>query len=228
MTERPILFSGPMVRAVLDGTKTQTRRAVKPSARQTQWLSGATFTASPRLTIALSKGRLGAACQHPLGGPLTWIACPFGSPGDRLWLRETWWHGPQPDRAEYDADFDDDATLSALAYGAKRKPSIHMPRWASRITLEITDVRVEQLRDISEEDARAEGVSPCARCDGRGIDPVRVVHDPEWCAECGGGSQGMTARDEFAWLWDSLNPTASWEMNPWVWVLEFKRVEVKR
>ena len=177
--ERPILFSAPMVRAILAGTKTQTRRMVnaKWSAR-----------------------------------------CPYGQPGDRLWVRETWQavNGndrarhivthPRPDRGwlEYAAT----PRLDEPAY--KWRPSIFMPRWASRITLEVTGVRVQRLHDISEADARAEGID---------FDPGEGgTFHVAGLAGCGSDS----AVDAYRKLWEAINGLRSWAANPWVWVVEFK------
>jgi hypothetical protein len=198
--ERPILFSAPMVRAILAGTKTQTRRVVKPDG----------------------KYRLGMVCPAD-GGP---SRCPYGAPGDRLWVRETFqplladgfdhdecdWKTGRGYRCSYVAtagrieviDRDDNIT-------DRCKPGIHMPRWASRITLEVTGVRVERLQDISEADARAEGVSFVA--DGCARFGVGGAPD-SWC-DC-----PVTA---YCALWESINGKDSWAANPWVWVVEFKR-----
>jgi hypothetical protein len=179
-TERPILFSAPMVRAILSGTKTQTRRVVKGMALL--WLRPDGFT--PEFTALPENG-----------------LCPYGQPGDRLWVREAWraW----PDGVAYRADISD-ADL-ADAVHAPWRPSIHMHRAASRITLEITAVRVERLQDISEADAKAEGVTR----------PVPMLDDDP-----------STYVDAFGDLWASINGPGSWDSNPWVWVIEFRRVEV--
>lgn len=192
MKERPILFSGPMVRAILEGRKTQTRRVVKPQPDYVCQLEKMPFTG-----------------QH-------WdkrIKCHYGQPGDRLWVRETWAKPfDVPDaklqgRLTYRSDFRESPVLGtvrsdgAMADRVKWKPSIHMPRWASRITLEITGVRVERLQDISEQDAIAEGVQHSLHLQG-----------------------GRFARENFAHLWWTINGDDSWEQNPWVWVVEFKRV----
>ena len=187
MKERPILFSGPMVRAILEGRKTQTRRIVK--------VRGGLEYIGPK------------GCEHE---PDSWgyphpcddgyltladgIKCPYGKPGDRLWVRETWapaeWPPTGPP-AVYRAD--------EGMFASQWKPSIHMPRAVSRITLEVVSVRVERLQDISEEDALAEGITLVER----GTSPV----------------------DQFNKLWESINGPGSWEANPWVWVVEFKRIE---
>ena len=176
-SERPILFSPAMVRAILSGQKTQTRRIAKPAL----W---------PILDEALRVN--GHPCHQFLVGN---IPCPYGEPGDRLWVRETFSHVPGEGVAYR-------ATNPELD-GAPWKPSIHMPRWASRITLEITEVRVQRLQDISEDDVYAEG---CAS--GLRHDPFACDGTNDWC---------------FPHLWDSINGgTHNWESNPWVWALSFQ------
>lgn len=176
--ERPILFSAPMVSAILASTKTQTRRAVKGWALE--WLQPGMFTPE---YVALPDNR----------------ACPYGQPGDRLWVREAFGVDDEDGSILYWADPD---TAQAAQHAKacedrfpRCRPSIHMPRTACRITLEITSVRVERLHDISEADALAEG--PAAHCDG------------PWHA--------------YRSLWTLINGPASWDANPWVWVVEFKR-----
>jgi len=174
--ERPILFSGPMVRAILAGRKTQTRRVVKPQhipagVRTLRW-----------------ENQDAAELQHS-------ARCPYGVPGDRLWVRETWQPGPD-DCVYYRADNDPNEN--------QWKPSIHMPRWASRITLEVVSVRVERVQDIGHIGAKAEGVEICDY-DGRLL---------PWQRQIG----------NFQKLWDSINGKGSWGSNPWVWVVEFRRV----
>jgi len=188
MKERPVIFNGEMVRAIIDGRKTQTRRIAKADNS-----------------------------NHLFG-------CPFGKVGDRLWVREAY-QGPlfnfdqmetyledtskfeRPEFCEYRADggktpeyYDADDNLR---FGWK--PSIHMPRWACRILLEITAVRVERLNDISEEDAKAEGVKA-------GVCP---------------GHEHMMHQVAFRELWQSIYGAESWRANPWVWVIEFKRAEAQ-
>lgn len=198
MKERPILFSAPMVRAILAGTKTQTRRVVKPQPRRVD--GGVPFGDGP-------------AWAHAEPGSAM-IRCPYGQRGDRLWVRETW--APE----QYDADATTIAQIEASvrmpAYAAdfsgqpayKWRPSIHMPRWASRITLEVTGVRVERLQDISEADAIAEGIvrAPYGWWSGRE------------------GSSSPTAIGAYALLWEQINGPGSWDANPWVWVVEFRRL----
>lgn len=199
MKERGIIFRPELAQAVHLGTKTQTRREVKPQPH-----------AGVR-PIAIAHPRApDAVFEDGHGRPLR---CPYGVPGDRLWVRETW---------AYDLNVDREETPEMLAWirergsarinfrgtGAQQtgcggapgrwRPSIHMPRWASRTTLEINDVRVERLQDISDEDARAEGF---------GI----------------GWGPGCFYRT-FNSLWDGVNGAGAWDANPWVWRIEFKRV----
>jgi hypothetical protein len=200
MKERPILFSAPMVRAILAGQKTQTRRVVKGMALE--WLQPEGFT--PDFTASPENG-----------------LCPYGQPGDRLWVRETWSthacfdHLPPnecPKSVHYWAD--------GKVQTGKGRPSIHMPRAMSRITLEITSIRVERLTDISTEDCIAEGIdrSPSMAFPGLHVwCDYRVPHDPaEWFSApvC-----------SFKSLWESINGPKSWGANPWVWVVEFRRVQ---
>lgn len=203
MKERPILFSAPMVRAILAGTKTQTRRVVKGEALQ--WLERDKFTPG---FVADPGNRL----------------CPYGHPGDRLWVRETWRESGEGSAWHYAAegtilpkqrDKDLQAFLARRApftwESYKWRPSIHMPRAASRITLEITAVRVERLQDISEADAMAEGVIHKQRGD---IGMYFV----------GTEAAGTTAAGCYRNLWERINGFGSWDANPWVWVVEFRRV----
>lgn len=208
--ERPILFSAPMVRAILEGRKTVTRRAVKGSGLV--WLDNflAEYVADPENNL-----------------------CPYGNPGDRLWVRETFIdlrgtgveHRPDPagplQRYAYAADcrpgsHSDEARKD---FGLKYKPSIHMPRAACRILLEITDVRVERLQDISEQQALAEGIVgvPFRPDDGWPVCTGYMVGPDD-------GKTGLetTAAKAFAGLWNSVG--GNWDANSWVWVVEFKRV----
>lgn len=183
MRERPILFSGPMVRAILDGTKTQTRRV-------------AMHTVCGVRVARLAYDPAPDVC-----------ACPYGVPGDRLWVRETF--APfSTGGAVYRADKPRFSPGAHEVVGGSWHPSIHMPRWASRLSLEVTGVRVERLQDISEADAIAEG---CHDSDGA---PTQELSG--------------TARGAFALLWDDLNADRGygWDANPWVWVVEFRKVEV--
>lgn len=216
MTERPILFSAPMVRAILEGRKTQTRRkmSVQP------W---------PNATVEVGPYHLHWIDRN--GGDVG-LRCPYGALGDHLWVRETvayganyhvaykadsvcgvWcWNGDgQPVFVPHGNILEGDGgalvgNYGLAKYGARWRPSIHMPRWASRITLRITDIRVERLQDISEDDARAEG-----------CDPAR------WIDETDVGMEGY--REGFARLWNKINGPGAWDVNPWVWVVSFERVK---
>lgn len=223
MRERPILFNADLVRAVLDGRKTQTRRimTVQPESNQFGLL---------RITDSTKRSDIGKyhwAESNATGNHVRskLFACPFGAVGDRLWVKETWsvvshafdddglmidYVPDRPAKAVHEKPFgrgyysghaiyaadggftwgDDDGCVDGRSCW---KPSIHMPRWASRITLEITGVRVERLQDISGADMQAEG---------------------------------MRWREEFPCLWETIYGEESWQANPWVWVVEFKRVEV--
>lgn len=208
MKERPILFSAPMVRALLAGTKTQTRRVVKPQP-------DSTHSGFPYWNVG---GYRASWCRSAAdGGPLVPanpLLCPYGQPGDRLWVRETFGHFERNENFKPGCEVFYRADGNCLELEPWR-PSIHMPRWASRITLEITGVRVERLQDISEADARAEGIE----C---------MAGDPE----CGyrnyldqtGQDWSLSPRESFQSLWESINGPASWSANPWVWPLDLRRL----
>ena len=191
MRERPILFSAPMVRAILAGAKTQTRRPVKPRKDRAIGCELACYELADEFNAG------------------DYMNAPW-APGDRLWVRETFcdhWH---MDRGviEYRADGELDSDM--FDAGCTWRPSIHMPRWASRITLEVTGVRVEQLQEISYEDAKAEGAE-FWRNDGT------LTELPPCSAH----------RYEFEDLWTSINGADSWDANPWVWVVSFRRLDAK-
>lgn len=207
MAEKPILFNGPMVRAILEGRKTQTRRIVNLG-----W-------ATPEGRYKYGGGEDGIYClEHLENGER--IPCPKPPylPGDRLWVRETWAaphkfdHLP-PRLIPPDASFHYAATEDRG--GLRWRPNIHMPRSASRITLEVTDVLAEQVQDISEEGVLAEGL---------------------WKCDCGcgtwSGHGGMYQRTDpiaaYQTLWDGIYGPDSWESNPWVWAISFKVLEVKK
>lgn len=197
MTDHPILFSAPMVRAILEGRKTQTRRVVKPQPVR----MGSDWMASKRDSAHCEQVYL---WDHRalVNDRFVSEACPFGVPGDRLWVRETFNGNP-----ESGIGYAYRATQPEMD-GLPWRPSIHMPRAASRITLEVVGVRVERLNEISEEDAKAEGAArhQCGHYVAQR--PLDDVYE--------------NARDWFADLWESINGPGSWEANPWVWVVEFK------
>ena len=270
MKERPIIFSAPMIRAILEGRKTQTRRVLKCDSHierigtPHEWNRG---RADDRMKRWKDWGpRTGHALLHS-GESVFALRCPYGQPGDRLWVRETWtWEGgsstyprdtPLPDGA-YDklyvryaadgskrtietggnvlpvprqppqregeeyclrdapADFvytGDNTYVDRLGRWWKRKiPAIHMPRWASRILLEVTDVRVQRVQEISDDDCESEGIQQQWTCINPGT---------------GSYAHGNDVRDDFRKLWKSINERRGfgWNANPWVWCLTFKRVE---
>lgn len=223
--ERPILFSGEMVRAILDGRKTQTRRVIR-DARGAFW-----DHAGYRPVLHESGSWVFEDVDDPtrrVFGPR--LCCPYGLVGDRLWVREAWQglvaqpqsFGPGEDDWDWDSEEAEYIPESEPVAGytvcyrddnpdiCKRwRPSIHMPRWASRITLEIVGVRVERVQQISYADALAEGVwRP-----GPYADPDQVDREYD-------------ARDQYRHLWDEINARRgyAWASNPWVWVVEFRRV----
>jgi hypothetical protein len=203
MSDRPILFSTPMVRAILAGTKTQTRRVVKPQPQMVTDKTIKPWDGDPAHLLKLMQD--------------TGKRCPYGQPGDRLWVRETFGHFERNDTLKpgdtvyYRAD-------GQCVDLEPWRPSIHMPRWASRITLEVTGVRVEWLQDINEADALAEGIEPI-RDTAPGAGPNRYsVHIGS------GWLNSPTAAGAYRMLWEQINGPGSWDANPWVWVVEFKRV----
>ena len=209
MKERPILFSAPMVRAILDWRKTQTRRVVKPQPPDDIGLPIGVDLYSPTCIGKNGDEYPGDEIFGAYSECGEWgVKCPYGQPGDRLWVRETW--GPCDGGVCYRAD--EDAGSVALPDDGRWTPSIHMPRWASRITLEITGVRVERLQDISEADAIAEGV-PAVSSGGVTLFTTTGVN----CFQA--------AKGAYAALWESINGPGSWDANPWVWVVEFRRID---
>lgn len=187
--ERPILFNSEMVNAILEGRKTQTRRMLEPQPDTVQ------------------NGVIG-----PLNGDGNLLMCKYGKVGDRLWVRETWavsrvldFHAPRHLPEDTQVYYLADGLESFYHRHAKTRVSIHMPRWASRIQLEITNVRIERLQNITEEDAKAEGY--------KRVDDLDVHYESHRCY--------------FSVLWDSIygkDKDKSWNANPWVWVIQFKRV----
>lgn len=197
MKERPILFSTPMVRAILNGTKTQTRRLLKP--QPTKRMFWAKLNDDDWAWPHRGQPQRTTISNNPHGPDGYASECPYGQPKDRLWVRETWQPGPD-DSVAYKASGD----INHNAW----KPSIYMPRACSRILLEIESVRVERLQEITPDDLTAEGFAPD---NSPPHDGTRLTfHGRKLC---------------YAELWDSLNPSGvDWESNPWVWVVSFKKI----
>ncbi|MEF3027238.1 hypothetical protein V4B64_20370 [Klebsiella pneumoniae] len=248
MKERGMIFNGEMTRAILDGRKTQTRRVMKVQPESNQL--GLLFITDS--TKHSDIGKYHWAESNATGNHVRskLFSCPFGAVGERIWVRETWatlgnedgcyvdWEdnlckGDERSAARiYRASCEqrpgdyglwsipDDAYWKPHTkehkFGGAWRPSIHMPRWASRILLEITDVRVERLNAISEEDAEAEGID------------MEALYDSQDCYDCI-ANHNMTGRPTvtgaFKYLWESIYGEEGWKSNPWVWVIEFKRVE---
>ncbi len=193
MKERPILFSGSMVRALLNGSKTQTRRLIKPSPPAAFWdHKGYELLCHPDGSMRFYFRDTGALAAY---APK--VLCPYGAPGDRLWVKETFFHQDDfhgEDCTWYRADHD--------TFPGMWKPSIFCRRAYSRITLEIVCVRVERLNDISSDDCLGEGIS--ASDAGLGSDAAWRLASQR--------------------LWESINSAGSWALNPWVWVIEFRKL----
>jgi hypothetical protein len=225
MRERPILFSAPMVRALLNSSKTQTRRIIKPQPITHPGMG------CERLVMLDRKGR--EVLDTWIGDPMKFEAslCPYGQPGDQLWVRETWADVGSTDpgltvyRADYPVCVPAQYENVPPADAIKWKPSVHMFRAASRITLEIISVRVERLQDISEADCYAEGIQ--ISCDQSRTPLVRITgkFPPTKYLVPGKTTLEDLARAEYASLWESINGPGSWAANPWVWRVEFKRVK---
>lgn len=203
MKESPMIFNAEMVRAILDGRKTQTRRIVSDRHLNLIDVGSQIGECYP----------LECGIDHENSQSYYREHCPFGKPGDRIWVRETW--------ARYNVDQDS----HDMAYRAttpedwpeegRWRPSIHMPRWASRITLEITGVGVQRLHSISPNDASREGL-------------IKLPATGRYCLNQGDqyfGGASHDAREVFSWLWEFIYGAESWQANPWVWVIEFKRIE---
>ena len=215
MKEHPMFFNALMVRALLAGSKTQTRRVIKPHRSDDAfclvdhgdgwWPYRSEDGESPNVDNM----------EYP-------FVCPYGRPGDRIWVRETLGH--HIDKGHYYAatgmhvgpllDYELEPSPS-VGIPARTIPSIHMPRWSSRILLVVVSVRVERLNDCSDADARAEGVAP---------DEVRQISVFGANAEERAAIYRHAAIAPFERLWKSINGAGSWAANPWVWVIEFKRV----
>lgn len=211
-TERPILFSGPMVRAILEGSKTQTRRVIKP---QPEFSFGCWYPCKGH------KKALYYADHAQFRGAMPKEFSPYGKPGDRLWVRETWADMAELTNGDYgrmaiyrDDNIErygnEDEYVDVTAASMLWRPSTHMPRWASRITLEITGIRVERLQEISGKDVLAEGVD-----NGKSNPTMGIRYE-------------NMQRMAFQELWQSTYGNRqfyAWSDNPWVFVIEFKRIE---
>lgn len=207
MKEHPILFSGEMVRAILDGRKTMTRRPIK----------GIDLWDDAVVQYSLGghhgSGMYVSEADYPEEGSAHY-SCPYGEIGDRLWVRETWaWSGdrniPEPERIDRgEVWYREDDKFGEWPPIVRWRPSIHMPRWASRITLEITDVKVERIKEITDQDAANEGFETAAGIQAmkRGM---RVIY---------------SAKPDFILGWKKIYG-GSWDNNDWVWVISFRRVE---
>jgi hypothetical protein len=232
MKERPILFSGPMVRAILDERKTQTRRIMKP---QPILMSGGNWYPSSKPGDSRNNTGLHYASEKHMRNGIAGDFSPW-KPGDTLWVRETWqpyirsassgirFKAGGPNKNTIDDDFERLVELlvrtggdiqykygsswypmrDEVKYRVDWRPSIHMPKWAARIHLSVKAVRVERLQDISEADAMAEGVRTIS------INEIKR-------------GAAMSERQDFAHVWDSINGAGAWDANPWVWVIEFER-----
>ncbi len=223
MKERGMIFNAEMVRAILDGRKTQTRRIMKVQPENSELGLSRIIDSSVAKEVGMYFWSLSDACGMKRRSKP--FPCPFGEVGDRIWVRETFAtlepgsYEPVKPQQGYCQELryaatDRLAKSDSDIRGYKWIPSLHMPRWASRIALEITGVRVERLSDISEDDATAEGVPPAGRLlpdyPGTFLTP---------------NGDFATAKVAFHRLWESIYGEESWQANPWVWVIEFKRVE---
>ncbi len=230
--EYPIIFSTEMVKAYLERRKTMTRRVMRPQPPANAVMKQ--HSKYPNCWLPYTTdGRLMNSCQGNRKNDCGWY-CPYGQVGSKLWIRETIaeWQGTI--ESVKNGDLDEAAALDYIVYKAGAKdwagilkdksyghpwnvrPSIHMPRWASRITLEIKELRVERLQDITEEDAKAEGIESSKL----GTDYWNFFDGKGWW------NSAITA---FSYLWDSLNAKRGqgWEKNPWIWCISFRRVDLK-
>jgi hypothetical protein len=243
MKERPILFSAAMVRAILSTTKTQTRRVLKQAT-------------GPSLSVGMSDDDSGVAELSWLWGDgpgydvnetIKRVPCPYGQPGDRLWVREAWRvealiNNLAPrEMVLSGASIVYEADNKPQPWQGKLRPSMFMPRAASRITLEVTGVRVQRLQEISEADAIAEGCEPIPFpgpwWQGYRRDEDGELHHqqttgetpPDWMVEPKRmkpmAHLDRSARDAFRQVWLQINGLESWDANPWVWCVSFRRID---
>jgi len=263
MTDRPILFSAPMVKALLGGRKTQTRRIATASnlmldgwpigrnpavGKSNRWRFDALDWSQAWVDDGPSPaGNPGpywhVPCLHPEAGETTHRLYPKWQKGDQLWVKETWLPDPSRDDDAWDdwecspVEFDGCGLKPSMVPPALRnsgnaifaadpkwtidglrwKPSIHMPRWASRLTLTVTDVRVQRLQEISEADAEAEGCPECSQCHGVGW----INSGPDGGRQCTAKGCGDPYVEQYARLWDHINGAGSWEADPWIVALTF-------
>ncbi len=241
MTDKPILFSAPMVRAILDGRKTMTRRALKPQP----WVEG------PFILVQNKKGPKGAGWILNNAPEMVLSELPYHA-GDTLWVREAWrtnamWDHLKPSDLGTESQKHGRVSLHYEAGGSapnscdpkdagRLRPGMFMPRWASRITLRVTAVKIERLQDISDDDAKAEGIfyqPPTdedldwykSYCEENGLDPT-VPMDGVWqSGDPGKHMWGPTPQFAFRHLWESINGPGAWEANPWVAAYAFERVK---
>lgn len=229
MKERPILFNSIMVKAILEGRKTQTRRVLKVQPPTSKKKIIPLYTVEPLPAVTEVNFHEVAKNSIPHCSPILSAKCPYGAVGDRLWVREAWSHtsypfqsfDPETDTPFYRADylensFSENGNPDKSVLGMKRKwiPSIHMPRTVSRILLEITEVRVEQLNQISRFDAANEGLDKLP-ASGRYV----ISKGDQYF----GGASGNPC-EVFQWLWEETYGEESWKLNPWVWVVKFRIV----
>lgn len=219
---KPILFSAPMARAILEGRKTQTRRVVKDDLRSWETIPCGRCNGSGAVQMgSTGPNHCGACGGCGIDSPPNVDACPYGKPGDLLWLKESWrtlecYDNLPPRDVPVGSPIWYEATNGPFEpeYGfGKLRPSIFMPRWASRITLRITSVRIERLNEISEDDAIAEGVEINPAYTGIGMDGS-PIESP---------TIDLAPSDYYCALWESLNGPGTFD-DRFVWVVEFERV----